>query len=189
MKKIHTAFIISLLLISCGKSKTNQETESTIQNTIPNTNIDTGEWQIRNYVDDFNEKTDKKYISLGPVKGVFSNSATTNSKLDVVITADTGYIEIQLFEYGGNHQAKLNGDVRFKVKESNGDIHEIKTFEGHTIHNETYTNDSLLRAILLRGGEIKFSTTFSEYGNESSYNFTIPNADHFQDAINKTLGK
>jgi len=56
--------------------------------------------------------------------------------------------------------------IDFKVKEHNGDIHDIKTYEGSSFAQNTNTNDSLFKFILSRGGEIKFTAIVKEYGNE-----------------------
>lgn len=192
LSKLGSIITFVLLLTSCGGGSKSNSTDTTDSLTIEQNISGLGNWNIANYVDEFNEKTDKQYIVLNPAIGIFSNSATTNSELKVILLADTGHVEIRLYEYGGNHPAQLDGNVYFKIKEANGDIHEIKTFEGFTFNRGSdwdNKSDSLFRAILSRGGEIKFSAILNEYGNESSYNFTIPNADHFQEAINKTIGK
>ena len=183
MKKIYCALALSLFLISCGESKISPQKSTPQNEPIQHEVTNTGDWKINNYVDEFNEKTDKKYIALGPIRGALSNSMTTNSTLDAVIVANAEHIEIQLFEYGGNLRAKLEGKVTFKLRESNGDTHNVKTYDGYTYRNRVDVSDSLFRAILSRGNEIKFSATYSQYGNKTSYSFTIPNADHFQDAL------
>ena len=48
-----------------------------------------GIWQFTYYVDEFRMPTDQGYIrNAEPIEGIFSNSATTDSKLDVVILLD-----------------------------------------------------------------------------------------------------
>ncbi len=66
-------------------------------------NIDNlGNWEIKYYVDDFGEPTKEGYITYKSlIKGRFSNSATNNSILDVVLLFGEDYYNIKLFEYGG----------------------------------------------------------------------------------------
>lgn len=58
-------------------------------------------WQINYYVDEFNNPTNDAYITNKKAfSGTFSNSATTNSKLDARILIDKNGISIKLYEYG-----------------------------------------------------------------------------------------
>ena len=78
---------------------------------------DIGIWTIRNYVDSFGELTEDSYITTSKViKGLFSNSATQNSDLDVcfLITNSTN-IDIELFEYAGNNPVKAYSPDKYKV--------------------------------------------------------------------------
>jgi len=60
-------------------------------------------WTIRYYVDSFRQETDEAYIvNEDDFIGVFSNSATTNSRLDARLLVDKDDIAIILFEYGRN---------------------------------------------------------------------------------------
>lgn len=180
------------LFISCGgdTNKNTNDEPQTVKLTQEESNTNKiNNWKVSNHVDSFNEETDKQYIKLGPVKGTFTNSITTNSSLTAVIEADADRIYIKLFEYGGNLPAELKGNVVFRVKEKEGEEYEIKTYNGYTHSKTLNTSDSLFRAILSRGGELKFSANFKQYGNETNYNFVVPNADHFQDAINLIVKK
>ena len=60
-----------------------------------------GIWQFTYYVDEFRMPTDEGYIrNAEPIEGIFSNSATTDSKLDVVILLDEHQLAFMLYEYG-----------------------------------------------------------------------------------------
>jgi|WetSurMetagenome_2_1015567.scaffolds.fasta_scaffold567202_1 hypothetical protein len=64
-------------------------------------------WSVRYYVDEFGDPTSRSYIYSGKISGVFSNSATTNSRLIADILIDrSDKISFQLYEYGGNHPIK-----------------------------------------------------------------------------------
>jgi len=58
-------------------------------------------WVIRYFVDQFNQQTDERFIVNDEVfEGVFSNSATTDSRLTARILVDNENIAIVLYEYG-----------------------------------------------------------------------------------------
>lgn len=70
---------------------------------------DTGIWEKRTYVDEFDMPTDEYYVSNAePIVGKFSNSATTDSELLTYIYVAKGEyytdvaISIKLIEYGSN---------------------------------------------------------------------------------------
>lgn len=198
MKKAFYVFIllsvILLFLYNCRKDTKSNSYQKIESKTIAEDSIQkdcnkTGDWQIVNCLDDFNEKTGKEYILLGPIKGLWRSLASNDYDLDVIIEADTDHIEIKLFEYGTKSQTELAKNVTFKVKESNGDIHYVRTYAGSTFPRVSNINDSLFRAILSRGGKIEFSATHSLYGDKKIYKFTIPNADNFKDAMNEIISK
>jgi hypothetical protein len=64
----------------------------------------TGIWAINYFVDDFGDPTDKGYIAPSYyIKGTISNSATTNSELNVIIIIQSkSDIAVQLYEYAGD---------------------------------------------------------------------------------------
>lgn len=62
----------------------------------------TGSWQIGAYTDEFGQKTNEKFLFLEGA-GVFSNSATTNSRLLAAIYVDSDdVVSILLVEYGSS---------------------------------------------------------------------------------------
>ncbi len=68
-----------------------------------------GNWSLNYYVDEFGDKTDKKYIIINDIDGSFSNSATQGSLLKVRMLIDSRYIDepyFKLYEYGGNNPLK-----------------------------------------------------------------------------------
>ena len=189
MNKIYYILTISLILISCSGNKiqSSQNVTEPIKDSthskIRTIEDSIGDWRINNYIDEFDEKTTNQYIALKSEKGIFSTPGTTDSDLDVVIAVDKEHTEIRLFKHRGDYQTKLNGYIDFKIKDSNGEVHDIITLDGCTFERNVNTTDSLFKAILSRGGEIKFAATVTEYGNETKYNFSIPDADHFIDAL------
>lgn len=138
-----------------------------------------GQWTISEYVNDFDEPTGEKYVFQKTTNGSFSNSATTNSELTAEILIDKDDVRIMLKEYG-KYYAKDEEFIAFQVKRHE----EIVTLRGFNfINNQGYItidDDSILKNILLKGGEVKF------YGNvnngRSTYNFSF-NGDKLKEAL------
>jgi len=144
-----------------------------------------GIWNIDHYVDDFGAATKEPYISTF-VTGTFSNSATTNSELNVRLLIDKDDIRIQLYEYAGNHPIKGEGLIMFKIRDKNNKEYNLRA------HNSDYGNttieseyNKLFKNILLLGGNIKFVAETGGYGTPSIYKFSIENADYFENALTK----
>lgn len=144
-----------------------------------------GIWEIGYYVDNFGEATKEPYISTD-LSGKFSNSATTNSDLNVRFLVDKSSIRIQLYEYAGNHPIKGEGIIYFKIRDKNGKEHEIRAFNSSTGNTNVDQDDfKKLKNILLSGGTIKFIALAGKYGSPSQYSFTIDNADWLENAYTK----
>ena len=160
--------------------------EQAIQDSIKLANINNlGIWELGYYVDDFGEKTEKGYI-FTQIFGNFSNSATTNSDLKIHFIIDENNIRIQLFEYARNHPVKGEGEIKFKVKDKNDEVHEIHASNGRNGYTEIYSfDDKKLREILMLGGKVQFIGQTTGRGTPSIYNFTIQNANWLENAITK----
>ena len=60
-----------------------------------------GLWEQKYYLDEFQNPTDKAYISnAAHFKGTFSNSAANDEKLDAVVYVENNLVSISLLEYG-----------------------------------------------------------------------------------------
>lgn len=73
-----------------------------------------GRWVIDYYVDNFQQPTEDKFIAnrTGPFVGTFSNSATQNSLLNVLVVVDADDLSFALYEYGGDNRVK-NSSSRY----------------------------------------------------------------------------
>ena len=98
MKKFAAALLVFALLVSSAVVWAESEVTT-----------DTGIWEKRAYVDEFDLPTDEYYISNAkPIVGKFSNSATTDSELLTYIYIDKGVnyndisLSFKLIEYGNN---------------------------------------------------------------------------------------
>ncbi len=81
------------------------------------------DWKVNYFVDDFGDKTGKKFLSTPIYDGTFSNSATRSSKLcGLVIYTDKNF-EFRLIEYcSGNPFVNFGDATWFKFKGSNGKL-------------------------------------------------------------------
>ena len=125
MKRMLAALLILALLFTlcaCGDNSTTDNSSATNTTDTTNTETDTtlseepgGIWVTKNYVDEFNDPTYRKYISTNTLfSGTFSNTATTDSKLNAKILVDSVQCSIMLYEYG-NKQVKSNISDEYKI--------------------------------------------------------------------------
>lgn len=100
---IITALLLTMVMI-CGCGGQKNELSSNAQTTpIPTEAPKPEEWIIKHYVDEFKNETDETYLTYSEkLKGTFSNSATTDSKLRVTIIVTIGRASFKLYEYGNN---------------------------------------------------------------------------------------
>lgn len=95
-----------------------------------------GIWAVNYYVDDFDQPTDQWYITTNnSVEGKFSNSATTNSKLNAQIAVDkdeeTGgdRVAIFLWEYGRtmvkNSSERTVDEYNIIMRTADGSDHDL----------------------------------------------------------------
>lgn len=153
-------------------------------------NNEYGIWKIGQYVDEFGDKTNSKYVYT-QLYGTFNNSATTNSELRVVIIFDKyDYARINLYEYGGNHPIKNEGFLDFKAQNPKKEILTFRTYNDDSGDNTVRSQDGEIKALkelLLKGGEIKFIGVSNKYGSRSEYKFSIKNADYLNDALESII--
>jgi len=120
----------------------------------------TGIWQVKYYVDEFEERTDQSYI-IAKVSGDFSNSATEGSKLGVRFLIDHQLsLSIFLYEYGGNNPVKRTGSINSKydvlVQSSKGTRKKIRASNSSNRISIVGSNASTIVDFLKEGGEVKF---------------------------------
>lgn len=141
-------------------------------------------WTIKYYVDEFQQPTDEAYVTNAKfIQGTFSNSATTNSLLKVIIIVDNTDVGIRLLEYGNNivkgyydngHAFDISILIDGEKKEMGG-----KLFDGGDRVIINNLDESSFRHALATGHEIKMylkNTT-----DNSTYLFTIPATMGFKD--------
>ena len=180
MKKIVAVFMALALLLIAFSATAEQSNNS---------------WEFRHYVDEFNEPTDKWYVTT-TTTGTFSNTATTNSEVTAVMIIDEQNIAIMLNEYGHFPVTNISSkskEYAILIKDRNDEVHSYQGYmtsgsdriilwsdESFGPYDSTHTLYSEIITILSAGGNIRFA--ISEGGNSvTKYTFRI-NADGFKDA-------
>ena len=136
----------------------------------------TGSWEMKSYKDEFGEEGASKYLVLMG-SGVFSNSATTNSKMSAVLFMDkTGDFSFRLIEY---NSCRVESDdlYDYRIKDSEGEVHEMTLRN----NNESGKMSSLLsddketiKKILNKGGIITVSVREKHaYSTPDTYLFKL----------------
>ncbi len=156
----------------------------------------TGIWKTRTYVDKFRESTSNRYITTASrLTGVFSNTATHNSQLDVALIIDSpSKISIMLFEYGGNNPVQRSYDTEYSLHLRDRykkiiSLNNKTSLSGTMNHDRLVFIDQTARLIhrtLLKGGKINFYIE-NDARPSSQYFFTILDADGYGNAYNKFL--
>ena len=150
-----------------------------------------GIWEVAYFVDDFGEPTKDGYIRT-EIKGTFSNDLTQNSKLGVrFIITDAEIIDMKFYQYNGNSPTVLYVETSYRllVKDSKEKVHTLMAYHNHDRLSLTPMESLKLYQILLQGGAIKFNIVSSnDFSNrDTEYNFTIDNADGFENAVMKLI--
>ena len=134
-----------------------------------------GAWSISEYVDEFGTSTGEKYVFSSGEYGKFSNSATTNSKLEANVLVDCNSISIKLYEYGDQ---KVTGTFsknpyRVGVLDESGNKYwfsgEMKQ-QGDRV--SITDNKRQMMTLLKKRQTLKFYVENSEY-TTSKYSFNI----------------
>ena len=181
MKRITALVIVFCMFLAtgiCGKAYATDEIE--------------GMWALKNYVDDFGDKTDKKYIGTVSI-GEFSNTATSGSKLKVNTIIDYNdteepYIRFSLLEYGDIPAVYYDGeDIVLRIKAGGTEYRE--RLDGEPLNGDIYKlkikSSDLFRAMmgeLITGNDVRCIIDIEE----SRYNFTI-SAEGFREIVDKLI--
>jgi len=145
----------------------------------------TGDFYIGNYVDEFGEKSEEKFIGYKG-SGTFSNSATEGSKLNFWIALDSPTsFDIALYEYGGKNPVKdiFGGDafvIRFRYE---GQTSRVTCKNWGDRISCGPKNSAKLHNALKVSSQVKFSI-YNERTTSSKYSFAV-NANGYTNAMRK----
>lgn len=146
----------------------------------------TGMWKLKYYVDDFGESTKEALITNDElIKGLFSNTATTNSNLNVKFLIDNeSSISIKLFEYGGNNPVKAysSQDYTVYIQDKDGQRFKLNAYNFSDRLTMLPSDSLILHNALIKGGTIKFKIIYNRVSS-TEYSFIIDNADWYTNAF------
>ena len=156
----------AILANNNGRVVGDKDGEEEISIPIP---TNTGFWELGNYIDEFGEETPNRYLRRGG-KGVFSNSATTGSRMTAYLVVDRKNITFRFVEYD-DHVVKDDESCEMKIKDSYGDVHEITLYNSRDGQMTTFS-DEKVKDILKKGGKITCSAEMGKY-SKSKYLFKM----------------
>ena len=146
-----------------------------------------GVWQIRYYVDEFNNPTTEGYITTKLyVEGTFSNSATTNSNLKVIWLIDKDDVAIKLLEYGRNVVKSSYDSTSYAIAMLDADGNKTSMTGTMYKGSDRIYIDSAYESIVLntlaKNGAVTFKITEEGKYASSSYLFKMDDTSYFSNA-------
>ena len=174
----------------CGITKGYALGHTTSTGTCTRCGVSFSKWERRYYNDEFNNPTDKAFIApVDVLDGTFSNSATTNSKLNAYIRVNSDDCEIMLWEYGSSLvKAYSTNDYDITILLPNG---TKRYFTGVMYKNGNaicFNNYSEIVSLLKNTDGVLgiYIREDSKYGVNSTYLFEVDTSG-FKDLYNKTF--
>lgn len=174
----------------CGETKGSALGHTTSTGACTRCNVSFSKWEKRYYVDEFNNPTSNAFIApTDTISGTFSNSATTNSRLNAYVRVNKEDCEIMLWEYGSSMvKASSTTDYDITILLPDG---TKQYFTGTMYKNGTVIcfDDYSAIITLLKNtdGILKFYIKEdSDYGVNSTYLFEV-NTSGFKDLYNQTF--
>ena len=125
-------------------------------------------WIKKYYVDEFGSLTNTPYATLKKVKtsGIFSNSATNNSRMYTEFIVDANRLNLELFEYESKFPVSgISSDYAvIKIKDSAGTTSELK-------NRAKFSGSNTKRLIISDSQDVK--TVFNALLNSESVQFRV----------------
>lgn len=166
-----------------GRDINDKFNEKSVNLRVP---TNTGRWKLHTTTDKFGEKTNVKYLTVIG-EGKFSNSATSGSRLSVVLFWMGESCCIRLLEYGTNVAKDGGGPYEVRIKDGNGKEYPLMLFYNDEADGDicpldlTAKTNNTIKDILEKGGDVTFSVKYDKY-TFNSYQFKV-NVDGFSDAV------
>lgn len=163
----------NVVISSIDVIEDNSTESSNSSNTESSSDSSNSEWIIKNYVDDFGDRTGEEFLATGTSDGKYTWSGN-DYDLSVALIVDKKSAAILLLEYGNsqaNNVFTFDNEYTIKIKDSNGNT---KTFNGVMYGNggdRVFIKDyDEFINLLNSGGETKF---YMESNISAKYNFTL----------------
>lgn len=143
--------------------------EQSIENTESTNHDPKIYWDLREYVDKFDDGTGKFYITNKElIKGTFDNVATQNAPLFVsFVISGNDRVTLALYEYKVMNEVRTIGDKEYvlelKKPDNTTEMFYPTLYTDRLIFSEAESNT--IHKILSSGGELKFFLTDKEYGS------------------------
>lgn len=199
MKQMLSALLIlavlCTLLCACDDNSDADGFATTNTTDIGSTEADTtlnndsgGIWVTKNYVDEFNDPTYRKYISTNTLfSGTFSNTATTNSRLNAKILVDSVHCSIMLYEYG-DKQVKSNISDEYKISIKYGYKKIVVYGTMNTDRIQIYGTDKSEMVQALSSGETVTFYIVKSKSQTTTYMFSVESSNFADEYAITILG-
>lgn len=156
-------------------------------------------WEIDNYIDDWGDDTESKYLAT-VVDGTFSNSATTGSDLTTCVFFDKDHFWFRLLEYSGDTTPSIysSSQIQIMMKVDDSKYTAVLSSSAANSKDDIYVYDgdgdsgymftSLLNVLKSERSEIKIKIAIvDKYGTPQEFNFVISGVG-FNKVYNKLYG-
>ena len=174
----------------CGATKGSALGHTTSTGTCTRCGVSFSNWEKRYYTDEFNNPTSNAFIAPKNIlSGTFSNSATTNSKLNAYIRVNDDDCDIMLWEYGYSlvkAYSTTDYDITILLPNNTKNYFTGTMYKnGQVIHFDNY--NGIVNLLKNTDGILKiYLKENSDYGVNSTYLFEV-NTSGFKDLYNKTF--
>ncbi len=177
---------------SCGKTKERSVPalgHTTQSGVCSRCGENIGEWEIRNYIDEFENPTGEPYISTKHVlTGTCKDSLGYENDLSAQILVDNGYITIMLWKYG---DYKVRGYINTKYNVVILDGENKKHYTSGILYENddriTMEDFTILELLLANEKLDIYIEENDDYGYTESYLFSVK-ADNFRSCVEQFIG-
>ena len=184
------SFLDDMTLEELTALKNELENRIKVAKTAGATTGDNGVWELRYYVDEFKNPTSEGYIrNKNKIIGTFSNSATTNSELEVVWLIDKDDIALILYEYGRNQVKSSYDSTSYSIVMLDPDGKRIEMtgtmYKGGDRIYFAEKDESTVIEALSKNGSVTFKIVEMGKYASSDYFFKMEDTSYFSNAYSQ----
>lgn len=153
---------------------------------------DIGFWTLGEFVDNFGDKTGRKYISQY-FSGRFSKLGVQNQSANIeFIITGSDKVEIELYQYGRSRNDIMHhNDFTGTLQDSDGNRHTINARGGgRSTPRVTFNSRSsnVIHDALMKGGEVKIRLTEEPGGTQYSFDLSNSGTRGYSNAFKQMSG-